>query len=93
MDALSGRWCSQAAKNSLALRFQSKASTITNTMIAIMLDVTVCEVWNQISEVMAPMMSITIKIVTSIRASRDPLRRPIPTMIVIIPRMWKAALP
>ena len=56
-------------------------------MIAIMLDVTVCEVWNQISEVMALMMSITIKIVTSIRASRDPLRRPIPTMIVMIPRI------
>jgi hypothetical protein len=37
-----------AAKNSLALRFQSRASTITETMIVMMLDVTVCAVWNQI---------------------------------------------
>jgi hypothetical protein len=30
-------------------------------MIAMMLDVTVCEVWNQIRLTIAPMMSITIK--------------------------------
>src|SRR5204862_4754900 len=58
---------------------QSGARTITDTMIVTMLDVTVCEVWNQIRFMMPPMISITIKIVTNIRANLDPLRSPTPT--------------
>jgi hypothetical protein len=58
-------------------------TTITDTMIVRMLDLTVCEVWNQMKFKVALMMSIIIKIATSIRANPDPLRRT-PTAILTV---------
>jgi hypothetical protein len=52
-----------------------------------MADVTVRLLRNQIKLATPPRMSITIKIVTSIRENLDPLRRPTPTAIVTMPKI------
>jgi hypothetical protein len=53
-------------------------------MIVRTLDVYCCEVWNEMKFRVALMMSMIIKIATSMRTNPDPLRRPIPTPILTI---------